>query len=219
MKKFQFNLFMMLLLSTSKVGAQDFPTDQKLTFNVNLSLPHATSNQPFKTIMKGLVNAEVSGQYTMPFGLAFGAGFRYLYFDINEFRTPYRVYGGMHSYAGFAKVGYEKFLTPRFAIDLHVKVGLSANQFFSDTLKRTGVKYIKDQSIWVEPTLGLVLAVDEFSSYRLNVGYAFQGFGFGLPKIGVYTNGGYNPADYSKITNYLLVGFGYTYYFHERKKS
>ena len=68
-------------------------------------------------------------------------------------------------------------------------------------------------STYLEPSFGLILTADEQSSYRFVVSYAFQGFGFRPDLIGLQTLGGYDPKDFNKVTSFLIVGFGYTYYF------
>lgn len=217
-------LVSLVFSSAFVVKAQDdedddnFKMDPKFSLNVNISLPNSIANKPFNSIMKGLVNADLHFKYATKFGLYAGVGYRYLYFDINEFRTPYRVYGGMHSHAPFVNIGFEKYLTQRFGIDVHTKVGMSINRFFSDTLKRSGVKYVNDQSLYIEPVIGLILATSEHHAYRLNIGYAIQGFGFTLDKIGVMESGGFDAAEGKRVSQYFNIGFGYTYYFTSKKK-
>ena len=67
-----------------------------------------------------------------------------------------------------------------------------------------------------EPTLGLILTADEQNSYRLNIGYCIQGYGFSPYRIGLQSNIGYETAEFNKLTQYLVVGFGYTYYFRDK---
>ena len=73
-----------------------------------------------------------------------------------------------------------------------------------------------NESMLVEPTLGLILSADERSSYRFTFGYNFQGYGFRPSFIGVNTNSGWDPSGFNKLTQYLIVGFGYTHYFRSK---
>jgi hypothetical protein len=77
---------------------------------------------------------------------------------------------------------------------------------------------VNDQSLYIEPVIGLILATSEHHAYRLNIGYAFQGFGFTLDKIGVMESGGFAASEAKRNAQYFNIGFGYTYYFTSKKK-
>lgn len=187
--------------------------EPKHTFNLELGLPNGFTNEPFKDIMQGLVSAQPYYQYSFKNHLILGAGLRYAYFAVNEFKVTEPIYGGMHSGGLFLKVGWEKFHNDRFATDLSLKVGYTQNYFDTDRNDTLGLNPVQVNSTYIEPTLGLILTADEFSSYRFIIGYAFQGFGFNPSMIGMSTQGGYDPKDFNKVTSFLVVGFGYTYYF------
>ncbi|MFO0494420.1 MAG: hypothetical protein ACK50Y_02720 [Flavobacteriia bacterium] len=190
--------------------------EPKHTFNVELGLPNGFTNEPFKNIMQGLVNFSTYYQYDFKNHLTAGAGIRYGYFAINEFKVPKPVYGGMHSTGAFLKVGWEKFINDRFAIDLGVKVGYSQHYFDTDRNDSAGNNPIQLNSFYVDPTMGLILTADEVSSYRLFFSYASYGFGFKPSMIGLETFGGYDPSGFNKVTGFLIVGFGYTFYFKSK---
>jgi hypothetical protein len=190
--------------------------EPKHTFNVELGLPNGFTNEPFKNIMQGLVNFSTYYQYDFKNHLTAGAGVRYGYFAINEFKVPKPVYGGMHSTGVFIKLGWEKFINDRFAIDLGVKVGYSQHYFDTDRNDSAGNNPIQLNSFYVDPTMGLILTADEVSSYRLFFSYASYGFGFKPSMIGLETFGGYDPSGFNKVTGFLIVGFGYTYYFKSK---
>lgn len=186
---------------------------EKYTFNVELGLPVAMSNQPFNDFMQGLVGVSTYGQFAFPFGLNLGAGVRYSYFTVNEFSVPSPVYGGIHSGSAFGKVGYGKFHNDRFASDFGLKVGYSQNFFDTDLNKAAGTNPVQLGSSFAEFTAAAILTANENSSYRWVIGYGMQGFGFRPQHIGLQTNGGYDSSKFDTITSYLVVGFGYTYYF------
>jgi hypothetical protein len=171
------------------------------------------SNKPFNDFMQGLVGVSTYGQYSFPFHLNLGAGVRYSYFTINEFSVPSPVFGGVHSGTAFFKVGYDKFHNDRFATDFSLKTGYSHTFFDTDLNKDEGVNPIDVGSTFAEFTTALILTANEKSSYRWIIGYGMQGFGFSPQLIGLETNGGYDPANFKRVTTYLVVGFGYTYYF------
>lgn len=185
----------------------------KFTYNIELGLPVAVANRPFDDIMQGLVSANSFVQYSFPFHLNVGAGIKYSYFVVNQFATTTPVHGGIHSGGGFVKVGYDKFVTDRFAIDLGVKVGYMDNYILTDKNKENGTNPVRIQSSLIEPVIGLILTADERNSYRLNIGYVIQGYGFQPKLLGVNSNENYNTDNFNNPTQYFYVGFGYTFYF------
>lgn len=185
----------------------------KHTFNVELGLPNSFGNKPFNSIMQGLVNCEPYYQFALPNSLAFGAGFKYTYFDVNEFKTPEPIFGGMHTVGAFVKLSREKFHSDRFGTDLGVKVGYTQNYISTDLNKAMGRNPVTFDAGIIEPTIGLVLSADEFTSYRLTIGYTIQGFSFDPEQLGTALDGGWEPDELQKISHYLTIGFGFTYYF------
>ncbi|MCJ8288913.1 MAG: hypothetical protein HRT58_05815 [Crocinitomicaceae bacterium] len=216
MKKIYILLIIVLSISNISNAQSLIP---KYTFNVELCLPVAMSNEPFNDFMQGLVGVSTYGQYSFPFHLNIGAGIRYSYFTINEFSVPSPVFGGVHSGTAFMKVGWDKFHTDQFATDFGLKVGYSQTFFDTDLNKAAGANPIQVGSSYAEFTTAFILRANESSSYRWVVGYGMQGFGFTPQHIGLSTNGGYDPAKFNRITSYLVVGFGYTYYIGEDKSN
>lgn len=208
-------LLFILFLAISPYILKAQAIDPKHTFNIELGLPNGFSNKPFKNIMQGLVNVAPFYQYAFKKQLVLGAGLRYSYFTINEFKITEPVNGGMHSAGIFLKAGWEKFHNERFATDLSVKFGYTQNYFVSDRSDSSSIITTINQvnSTYIEPSIGFIVTVDEFSSYRLFIGYGFQGFGFRPNHIGLDSFGGYDPKDFNKSTSFLIVGFGYTHYF------
>jgi hypothetical protein len=194
-------------------GVSSQTIEPKHTFNIELGLPNGFTNPAFKSIMQGLVNVSTYYQYDFKNHLTVGAGIRYSYFTINEFKVPSPVYGGVHAAGGFLKVGWQKFFSDRFATDFGFKVGYTQQFFDTDRNDTLGVNPLKVDCIYTEPSLGLILTADEQNSYRFFASYGFSGFGFKPSMIGLETFGGYDPADFNKVTGVLIIGFGYTYYF------
>ena len=207
----------LLFISLLLLGATFKGNSQKInpgyTFNVELGLPSATSNESFDDIMQGLVTANVYGQYTFPFHLNVGAGLKYSYFAVNQFSVPTPVFGGIHSGGAFVKVGYDKFYSNRFAMDYGVKIGYMDNFMLTDVNKTIGAHPVHVQSVVVEPTVGFILTADERNSYRLNIGYTIYGYGFQPTMLGLESNGAYQNDNLNNATQYFFVGFGYTFYF------
>ena len=209
------SLFLILMCLFLRQNVNGQKIDPKFSFNVELGLPGAISNKAFNDIMQGLVGTSLYGQYSFPFHLNFGAGLRYSLFNINEFAVPSPVDGGFHSAAGFIKIGWDKFHNDQFATDIGVKVGYSENFFITDVNKKNGLNSVKVDSPLIESTIGLILSADNKNAYRLVLGHGIQGFKFRPDMIGLVSNEGYSQKNLSKLTNYFIVGFGYTYYFNK----
>jgi hypothetical protein len=193
--------------------------EPKLSFHAELCLPGTIQNEPFADIMQGLACGTAYAQYSFPFHLHFGGGIRYTLFTVNEFAVPDEIYGNIQTGSGFISVGWDKFHNDRFATDVSVKFGYAENFILTDVNEANGIYPLRVSSTMIEPSLGLILAVDEFNSYRLHVGYTIYGYGFKPYMIGMQSNEGYDPSGFSKLTQFLLIGFGYTYYFNEDKRN
>ena len=216
MFRINFILALFLLLSFS-VSSQN--NESVHSFTVELGLPNSFVNEPYKDIMQGLVNFAPYYQYTTKGGIIMGTGVRYSYFAVNEFRVPSKVFGGCHTMGAFGKFGYEKFMGDRFAMDVSVKVGYAEHIYNTDVLRAKDIPYIRLNSTFVEPTIGLVLMSDEANSYRLTVAYAWQGYGFKPWYIGLDSNIGYDPSGFDKLSSFLTIGFGYTHYFNGKSSG
>lgn len=212
-------LILFTLISFCYLKAEAQSIEPKFSYNVELTLPVAMGNKPFNDIMQGLVNVSTYGQYSFPFHLNVGAGVKYAYLTINEFSVPSPRYGGVHTGAAFVKVGYDKFHSERFATDYGIKVGYSQNYFYSYLDKEKETTTIQINAPIVEGTVAFILSADERNSYRWVIGYGVQGYGFRPQNIGLQSNEGYDVANFNKLTNYLIVGFGYTYYFRQGKSG
>ncbi|MEY4572930.1 MAG: hypothetical protein RLZ10_2191 [Bacteroidota bacterium] len=190
--------------------------EPKHSLTIELGLPNSISNKAFKEIMQGLVHVSPYYQYAFKNGLALGVGGRYSYFAINEFRVPSKVFGGMHSYGGFIKIGHEKFYSTLFAIDAGLKLGFCQNMFYSDLLRSKERDHVFKPNIYLEPNLGLILAASEVDTYRLSVGYSFLGSSFRPFDIGYDSNEtiGYSEKNLSSMSTFLTIGFGYTHHFN-----
>lgn len=191
----------------------------KHTFNMTVALPNATINKPFESMMRGIVDVNPYYQYSLPNSIVFGAGFRYTHFAVNEFRVPEPLDGVMHSIGGFLKVGYERFFVTRFAMDFSIKVGYNENIISTDLNKKVRGGPYRFDSGFVEPIVGFILSASEHSSYRLTIGYTFQGFIFSPYKLGTEMSGGWDPNEYSKSSQFITFGLGYTYYFNKKKNQ
>jgi hypothetical protein len=195
--------------------------EPKHTFTMEVGMPIATANPFFKGVMKSIVNLSPYYQFRFKNSFTLGAGANYSYLQVDKFKVPTAepAKGGVHTIGGFVKVGHEKFHNEQFATDFGVKIGYNKTYFNTDFNDSIYGKAQTVNSVSVTPMLGLILSVDEFSSYRFTIGYAFNGFGFSPQRLGIQTNAGYNVSEYSKPSQCLIIGFGFTHYFSKVKNT
>jgi hypothetical protein len=206
-----------LIFSVQDIKAQKIDPDD--SFTIELCLPNSFVNKPYKTIMQGLVSVSPFYQYSLKNGISFGAGFHYSYFNINQFRMPVKIFGGIHTGAAFIKLGHEKFWRERFGTDIGCKIGYLRSYSISDLLRTNGIQFNKSEALFIEPTIGFVLSADVNCSYRLTVGYPLYGYTFTPWMIGYDSKLGYADAEFSKTCSFLNVGFAYTFYFNGKKSA
>ena len=195
--------------------------EPKHTFTMEVGMPIATANPFFKGVMKSIVNLSPYYQFRFNNSFTIGAGANYSYLQVDKFKVPTAepAIGGVHTIGGLVKFGYEKFHNEQFATDFGVKIGYNKTYFNTDFNDSIYGKAQTVNSVSITPMLGLILSVDEFSSYRFTIGYAFNGFGFSPQRLGIQTNAGYNVSEYSKPTQCLIIGFGFTHYFSKVKNT
>ena len=213
--------FLKIVLFLSVFNTAFGQIEPRHTFTIELGMPVPMANSVFKGMMKSIVSVSPYYQFRLKNSIAFGAGINYTYLQIDKFKVPTSepASGGLQSGGVFLKLSHEKFHTEQFATDLGVKVGYSQTYFNTNYNDSLYGKALKVNSISITPTLGLILSVDEFSSYRFTLGYAFQGYGFSPQRLGIKTNAGYDPSQFSKLTQYLIFGFGFTHYFSGGEES
>lgn len=202
-----FILFSAIFTAQSQV---DFSPQS--SFKVEIGLPNNASNEAFRDMMQGLLVVTPSYQYTFNNTLSLGAGIRYGFFNVNEFRNNIDLNGGMHIAGIFAKIGQEKFYG-NFGVDYGVRIGYSANFFQTNYNDSLNGKAFSNDAIFIEPTLGLSLMASERTSFRLALGFAVHDFVYSAEQMGIQQFSGFDPDKLNKRTSYFTIGFGYSYYF------
>ena len=189
-----------------------------------LGMPVSFKNEHFKGIMQGIINFSPYYHFTTKSHFSFGAGMNYNYFWINHVVAPDpKNLGGIHAFGGFLKLGHEKFHTDRVGTDFGLKVGRSILLFDSDVNHENGASIPKLATFYIEPSFGIVLSADEFTSFRWVLGYAIQKYRFTPTMLGFDNSSSYafktGQNFFSRLQNYtqyLTVGFGFSYYIRQR---
>ncbi len=197
-------------LSSMVYSQKDFTPNGSFKFEI--ALPNNVTNKAFKELMQGLVVLTPSYQYTFDNSFSIGAGFRYGFFNVNEFKNNIGMNGGLHLAGAFLKIGQEKFYG-KFGLDYGVRIGYSMNFFATNKNKELLGKPYVDNGGFVEPIIGLALMASENSSFRLALGYTFNSFKFRPKQMGIDKFSGVDPSTLNEITTYFTIGFGYSFYF------
>ncbi len=185
------------------------------SMTLEVGLPIALKNNIFKQYMQGMIEISPTYHYTFKNFLTIGGGINYNYFWINHVLTSdSKNLGGIQSIGGFVRIGYEKFYTDRYGIDVNVKIGPSKLIFDTDYNRKLD-KLPSLNVLTIEPSVAFVVTADEQSSYRWIVSYANQKYDFKSSLLG-FAPGKLNTNPTSSITQFLTVGFGYTYYIKQR---
>ena len=204
-------LFLISFLLTSTVFGQSMRP--KASFQVGIGLPVNLTNKVFKGIMQGLVNGSLLYNYTFKNALSVGAGVNYTYFDVNRFKVAEPLFGGIHSPAVFLKAGHERFHTSNFGTDISVKFGAAQHAISTNLNREKGIDPLLITSSYIEPIFSLIMLSDEKTAFKFNFSYAIYGFGFQPNQLGLKTNNGYDPKDFSDNSTYISFGFSYVHYF------
>jgi hypothetical protein len=217
-------LLFSFVFTTSIVGAQDEEEDDEIysrikpkhSMTIELGLPVPIRNKGFNGYLQGIVNFSPYYHYNFQNNLSLGIGGNYSYFWINRvLETSNKNLGGIHSTGLFLKLGHEKFYTDRLGTDIGVKFGGQQLTFDSEFNKTNHGGAISKTVYYIEPTIGIVLTASEFTSYRWIVGYTIQNYTFNPTQLGFASSSTFTGTDYSKPTQFLTVGFGFTYYFKQ----
>jgi hypothetical protein len=190
----------------------------KHSFSTELGLPVPLLNTGFKGLMLGVINFSPYYSFTTRKNISFGLGANYNFFWINHVYAPdTKNLGGIHSTGVFVKLGHEKFHTDRLGTDIGLKFGASHLDFSSKNNTSLHGGPITKNVFYVEPTLAIVLSADAFTSYRWVIGYAIQNYAFNPTQLGFASSSSYSGSGYSKATQFLTVGFGFSYYFKQHQ--
>lgn len=175
----------------------------------DFKLPTPIANRAFRGILNGIADMDLSYNYRLLNNLAFGAGFKYGFWDIdvNSFPSD-KVTGKMSILNPFGSVSYVMQQNRQFFIEAGIKVGYNlmntsgtynVNSFDFD---QTGINF--------EPKIGLYLQTpSELLSFGLTVNYNYIGAGFSERNLEVDKIPGIDAGVSKGSSQYFSVGFGF----------
>jgi hypothetical protein len=185
------------------------------SFKAEIALANNVSNVAFRDLMQGLANVTSGYQYTFPSSLSLGAGVRWNYFAVNQFKNNVDLAGGIHFAGVYGKIGVERYYG-QVGIDVGIRGGYNMMFATTNKCKESGGAGIYDGG-FIEPILNIGLLADENQSFYLTTSFAFQTFKFQPFHVCEPTFAAYPAEKLDRITTYFTIGFGYSFYFGKIK--
>ena len=210
-------VLLVFLFSIGAVFSQaDFEPRHSLKVEIGLPAPlEIATNRALKDLMTGLLHSSLAFQSTPEFvrPVSYGFGLRYSLFNVNEFRNNFDLSGDLHTFGAYGKIGSEKFYGD-LGVDYGLKVGYTVSYAnvnkCQEELGRAGTV----ESFMIEPSIAFNYKVDPNSAFTFfNLSYTFYTFSFEPNLVCMDDFPGFGVSDWSGITSFLAIGFGYTYYF------
>jgi hypothetical protein len=207
-------IFVCFILLAANVSAQQEEFQPMGSFKAEIGLANNISNIAFRDLMQGLFNVTAGYQYTLPSSLSLGAGIRWNYFAVNEFKNNVDLAGGVHFGGAYGKIGIEKFYG-QIGIDAGIRLGY--NMLFSTTNKCSATGgLVTDENFFFEPVFNIGLLATENTSFYLTTSLAFHNLKFEPRHVCEPAFTAYDIDRLDRITTYFVVGFGYSYYFGKK---
>lgn len=204
--------FLGSLLCVSKSVVAQESIEPKWTFNTDISIPFEISNPFFHKAVDGVLNFQPYVQYSLPFHFHLGVGAKYQFFKINSVEIPSPRFGGFHTFGGFVNIGYDQFLTKRFALDISLKAGYGVNLYRYSVVQGQNIQSRMQGVPFIEPGLGLILTITGNLGVKWYFGYGFQNYALRPQDVGFESNEGYTEDELSGKSQYVQAGFGLVYY-------
>lgn len=208
-------LILLLGLCAVTWSQQDRVFEPKGSLSTDVGIPAQGENESFGRVMNGLFNGGINYQYNVFGGLTIGAGVKYSYFIINTFALNNANWrGGLHMPSVYGKIGYEKFITDRFSINLSARMGYTMMVSANDSCQiKMGQPYTEN-ALFVEPQIELLFTTEKESphGFSMVLGYVFNMAEFGPRYLCMDDIPNLFEEDYVGITRFLSIGFGYRYY-------
>ena len=205
-----------LLLFTTTISLSQIGTSQKGSLSIDIGIPTSERNLAFKHVLEGLFNGGVTYQYNVYKGLTVGVGGKYSFFVNDRFALNQSTgKGGLHIPAGYLKVGYEKFTTDRFSINISARTGFSSMISATDTVKSLIGKAYIENAFFIEPQIELLLTAEKNdpNAFSIMLGYAVYFSEYRPAFLAIDHFVGLDDAASKGFTRFFSLGFGYRYYF------
>lgn len=160
----------LLLINMAQTQGQK-PKDLAPSIRGEFRLPLPTGPKAFQDIFQGVFEADLYGQYPLQMGLAFGAGGKVSYFELNDRSlAPITAKGDELTWAVYGRLAYERRLGENTFFDLAVNVGWSSFNYSSNHCESTQ----NQTGMYLEPKGGVYIYATEKLAFGIVMGYQWH---------------------------------------------
>jgi len=195
--------------------------DVRQNIKGDFKIPTPTYNKSFTKTVNGI--ADMSLHYNYPVFRYFtaGAGFKFTYLQINDFKTNVKTNANVKIYTPFVRFGFEKFTRPKFFYGAHLKAGYASLNFFSnicDSLygEKGGPK---DKGLYLEPEISFYLMAGDNLAFGIQIAYNFIFDKYGPDNVCLPNFSGMTAADSEGNYQYFSLGFGFSASISKERKK
>ncbi|MFN3343871.1 MAG: hypothetical protein ACK40M_14335 [Flavobacteriales bacterium] len=187
----------------------------------SFKLPTPIKNKAFTSVIDGIADANLSFHYPFLRHFYFGAGYRYSYFQINDFRAKADLNANLQIHSPFAVLGFERFATPRFLYGVSLRSGYSMLHFKSNTCLSNNPegKGAGQEAVFIEPEFTLELMSGENMAFSFVTSWTWILDEFGAENICLSNFSGLTADDSKGYYQFISVGFGFTVFLGGEKRS
>lgn len=183
-------------------------------------LPSPVANTAFQKTIDGIADANASFHY--PFLRYFygGLGYRYTYFQINDFQVNSTLNANIQVHSPFAMLGFERFANSNFLYGLSFRSGYSFLDFFSNSCSGVSPdsKGESQQSWFVEPELSLSMMAGENLCFSFVFSWTIIGAEYGPANVCLPNFSGLKAEDSQGNYQFYSAGFGFTVFLGGEKQ-
>lgn len=217
-----------ILFLTLPVFAQEETTEPKkekipdirMGIKSGFKLPTPVANSAFAKTIDGIADAFASYHFPVMRYFYAGGGYRYTYFQINDFKVNSSLNANLQIHSPYAVFGYERFANSRFLYGFGLKGGYSFLNFFSNSC--SGVDPDSKghgQSAWfIDPELSLSLMAGENLCFSFLFSWTIIGAEYGPENLCLPNFSGLKDSDNQGNYQFFSAGFGFTVFLGGEKK-
>jgi hypothetical protein len=204
-------LFIFITVKLNAQTATEKIPEVKHSIKGEFKLPHPLHNKVFKNIIDGIADVSVYYQYPVN-NLTIGGGFKFIYMQINDVKVNEKLAAGMQGYTPFAKIGYEKFISPKIHFELSARGGYSLLYFTSRKCTDNGEKSKPQNAPFAETQVAIYMLANERLSFGLLSSYNFIFNKFTPDLLCLPNFPGFTAEDSKGNYRFFSVGFGFSFF-------
>jgi hypothetical protein len=214
-----------MLFSVLNGLAQDEPPKRETApppLRQNISgdfmLPTPVANKAFAKTVIGIADVHLSWHYPVFEDFYFGAGFNYVYMQINDFIVNDAINANVQMYVPFGVLGYEKFANDMFSYGFYIRSGYSMMKYFSSSCQTsTGHIQPEQQAFSLEPGAKFSLSSTENLTFGLIFSHHIIFTDYNASLVCLNNFSGMNESDSEGVYQFPSVGFCFTVLLGEEK--